>query len=385
MRATFVHSFYSSSAVSGENLAVAAQLAALRSAGHQVDLAARYTDDMAMHPRYRTASAIRVGAGWDVGADELPVCEGPEHVLHIHNLFPNFGHRWIRHWRGPVVATLHNFRTWCANGLLLREGKICTLCPDGRPHQSVRYSCYHGSSLQTLPLAAATWKPEKFNSILTRADSLIAQTERMREFLLSRGVPIERVSFIPGFVDSAMPEHSKKPPRGWVFVGRLTAEKGLRELLAAWPHEESLDVVGDGPESRWLPHGSESLVRHIGFVHHDEVLRRLPLYEGLVFPGRCWEGAYPMVVREAMACGLPVVAAAGSSAADFVRRYGGGVVYQDDNPPGLAMALRSIRHGGEAVRREAVAASREQFGIDRWVRAMETVYDQCISSSATKR
>ena len=49
----------------------------------------------------------------------------------MHNLFPNFGTRWLKTWSGPLVTTLHNYRYACVNALLLRDNAWCTECPDG--------------------------------------------------------------------------------------------------------------------------------------------------------------------------------------------------------------------------------------------------------------
>ena len=43
-------------------------------------------------------------------------------VVHVHNLFPNFSTGWLARCPTPVVATLHNFRSVRANGLLFRSG-----------------------------------------------------------------------------------------------------------------------------------------------------------------------------------------------------------------------------------------------------------------------
>src|SRR6266702_8426604 len=74
-------------------------------------------------------------------------------VVHVHNLLPNFGTRWLDRWPGPVVATLHNFRSMCPAGTLYRSGHVCTACPDGNPGAALRHACYRGSTLATLPLA----------------------------------------------------------------------------------------------------------------------------------------------------------------------------------------------------------------------------------------
>ena len=57
----------------------------------------------------------------------------------------------------PVVQTLHNFRLFCPNGILLRDGQVCEECPHHGLHCALKHSCYRGSKAQTLVVVAAYW------------------------------------------------------------------------------------------------------------------------------------------------------------------------------------------------------------------------------------
>jgi glycosyltransferase involved in cell wall biosynthesis len=379
MRVTLVHSYYSSASVSGENLAFDMQVRALVDEGHDVDLCVRHTDEEVSRPLYGLRSAVRVATGMDPDRRPSIRAESDRHVLHVHNLFPNFGASLVSKWRGPVVATIHNFRTVCSNGLLLRDGKPCTECLDGTPLAAVRHGCYRSSPVATAPLAVATWHPAARNPVLSRAAQVVAQSERAAGVLRSVGVPDGRLSLVTGFTTE--PAVALTPDNGsgrWVFVGRLSAEKGLRELLSIWPPDVPLDVVGDGPEMADLIHLSGPAVTFMGALEHSWVDRHLSSYAGLVFPGLCWEGAYPMVVREALAHGVPVVAAMGSSAADLVSGRGGGVTYEMDSGVQLRSALRQVTDGRGRLRREAREVHLREFTEAAWLERMGAVYERAV-------
>jgi glycosyltransferase involved in cell wall biosynthesis len=157
-----------------------------------------------------------------------------------------------------------------------------------------------------------------------------------------------------------------------VFIGRLTREKGLLPLLRAWPGDQRLDVIGGGPELDPAREIAGPGVWFVGPLDRAEVLARLADYVGLVFPGLCWEGAHPMVVREAMSRGTPVVAAAGSAAADVVQVHGCGEVYEPDDPASLAQALGRVRTSPNAAER-ALAVAVQAFSVERWQRDMDEV------------
>src|SRR5262249_45510078 len=138
IRIAIVHSFYSSRQPSGENGVVESEVAALRAAGHDVRLFAARTDDLERDRLYPGKAAARGASGR--GASPLTAVErfGPD-VVHVHNLFPNIARRWVAGLRRPLVTTLHNFRPLCVNGLLYRDGHVCTLCPDGQRWSGLRY------------------------------------------------------------------------------------------------------------------------------------------------------------------------------------------------------------------------------------------------------
>ena len=107
MRVAIVHSYYSSRQPSGENVVVDAQAAALTEAGHDVHVVARRTDEEERRSLHSVRAAWTVATG--VGADPTDELRAfrPD-VVHVHNLFPNFGTSWLARWAGPVVATLRD-------------------------------------------------------------------------------------------------------------------------------------------------------------------------------------------------------------------------------------------------------------------------------------
>jgi len=319
---------------------------------------------------YRIESGIRVASGLDVGGQALPMPSDNTHVLLVHNLFPNYGSHWIQQWPGPVVTILHNFRYICANGLLLRDGRLCTACVGQSTLPALRYSCYRNSRLATMPLAIANYKGPVGVTPLSRADVIVAQSEQAQTWFERAGA--SRISLVPGFGPTVVRPVNEAARAGWVFVGRLSSEKGLLELLGSWPDVEPLDVIGEGPERAEAERHAPRNVRFLGEVPHREVLRMYSNYRGLLFPGKCIEGAHPMVIREALAAGTPIVASDSSSAAELLRRHGGGVIYSPESRSSLRAALDRVATNHE-LGQEAHVLATQVFSKHRWQQDMATV------------
>lgn len=393
-----VHSFYSSRRPSGENAAVLDQAEALRAAGHDVTLIAAHTDALEAEPGYTLRAAVRVATG----RGRSPLAElrriGPD-VVHVHNLFPNFATDWLDRWPGAVVATLHNYRPVCAAATLFRDGKVCTACPDGDRWTGLRQGCYRGRRGATLPLTWAGRRGAAAHPLLRRAQRLVTLSERSRDLFLRFGVPQEKLALVPNFVgfgSPAVPEDRTAAASGadraarvsgaavrWVYVGRLSEEKGILPLLRSWPDNEPLDVIGSGPLESACRETAGSGVRLLGALPRPEIIARLPQYMGLVFPSVCPESATALVCQEALAAGVPVLALAGSAAADSVRRDGTGAVY--GGCAELPHALTTARERFPLLRERCRRAHAEQYSVRSWTAAMEAVYAQAQAHAADRR
>ncbi|MGW0498326.1 glycosyltransferase family 4 protein [Streptomyces sp. NPDC003007] len=382
LRIALVHSFYRSSAPGGENEATVDQAEALRRAGHEVRTVAAHTDELQRRPLYAMRRAVSVAGG----RGPSPLSElrafAPD-VVHVHNLFPNFGRAWVTDWHGPLVATLHNFRPLCAAATLYRDGAVCTRCPDGDRWAGLRAGCYRGSRLATLPLAWAGRRGPTADPLLRRADRMVVLSELSRATYAAAGVDERRLALVPGFVPGVSGT-TAEPGERWVYVGRLSAEKGILELLRRWPSGELLDVIGNGPLADACRAAAPRSVRFHGAFERTEVRRRLPGYRGLVFPSRCYEGAVPLVYIEALAAGLPVLAFEGSAAPGAVRDEGTGTVTAWDDP--LEQVLREAAGRFPGLRDHCRRVYEEAYSEQVWTTRMVRLYRElCDAPKALER
>lgn len=340
MRIAVVHNFHTGDVPSGENEVVLAETAALQRAGHDVWLASVDNDARARRPLATLQGALTVASG--IGISPLEALRGrrPD-VIHVHSLFPYLGRTWLRHAPAPIVATVHSYRALCASGYLFRDGEVCTLCPDGRRWSGVRYGCYRGSRLATVPLAWAGRRGAAQDPLYVAARQLLVLSERARMVLASAGVPAAKLvrdwHFVPDAID---PGAGTERDDAWLFVGRLTPEKGIEALVAEWPPAEALRVVGDGglrPALEAAAAGKR--IEFLGTRTRAQVLEQMRRSFGLVFPSR-WYETFGLGYIEALAAGLPTLAFRPNVVADAVDADGTGTVARWGS---LAAALLEAR------------------------------------------
>ncbi|MBD1538839.1 glycosyltransferase family 4 protein [Arthrobacter sp. S13_S34] len=369
MRIAVVHSFYSAKTPSGENTVVRMQVDALRRAGHEVAIVAVHTDDLSTSGNYALRAAWNVASGNGVSPVEELQKFAPD-VVHVHNLFPNYSSKWLAEWRGPIVATVHNYRPVCAAGTLFRDGQTCTECPEGTQLPAIVHGCYRNSRLASIPLVIKNAGGVNKDPLLARCNAVVFLSERSRKQYADFGFKAPAVFTVPNFVETSSRESLQSDGR-WVFVGRLSDEKGILPLLNSWPSGAGLDVYGDGPLASEVAKLAKNQVTWHGSVSREEVLGLLPGKHGLVIPSVCAE-QFPTVYAEALAAGLPVVAKTGNSAADDVASNAVGGVFHEWSE--LPSVLRRVESDRDTFSRNASRHFYASFTERQWVASITDIY-----------
>jgi glycogen synthase len=215
---------------------------------------------------------------------------------------------------------------------------------------------------------------------LLRADRVIALTEHERTRLLGLGVPGDRLRVIPNGID--LGEFSGSEPRPSsggtfriLFVGRLyNAQKGIDTLLGAvdalGPPAE-LRIVGEDwgageMIARWARDRAAGIgLKVLGKVARSAVLQEYRSADVLVLPSRF--EPFGIVLLEAMASGIPVVASRVGGIPEIVEDGRTGLLVPPGEPDRLADALRTLRDDPGFARRMGDAGRRraETFSWDR--------------------
>jgi glycosyltransferase involved in cell wall biosynthesis len=368
-----IHSFYSRAQPSGENRVVEDQVDALAGAGHDVLLISQDTDAL-QSPLYgaRTALKVLLGAGHDPSGEILSFA--PD-IVHVQNLHPNFSTRWLRHITVPKVLSVHNYRPFCSNGLLFRDGHVCLECPESGDRHAIVHGCYRGSRLATVPMAIS--RPSYRRNVLDSVDAIVTTSELSNRIFGDLSAHSLPTVMIPNFG----PEEAAGPvepasPRKWTTLGRFTAEKGFMELIQEWPATEQLEVVGDGPLAdpvRCL--AAEVGVRVTSSMPREKMREHLARAFALIFPSR-WFESDPQIVVEAMRFGVPVVAFHANATAELVSVTGAGAIYGASEP--LGTALKRVIANREDMSQAALRAYAKRWTKAAWLHSIEALYSRLL-------
>lgn len=319
----------------GEDAVVEDELALLRSRGHVVETYFRHNDEIEGASRIKTA----VQTTWSFRTrDDVTarILDFKPDLIHVHNTFPLISPAiyWVADRLAvPVVQTLHNFRLLCPQAMFLREGRVCEDCLGSVPWRGVVRGCYRGSKAQSAALTSMIMVHRAMGTWRNKVTRYIALNEFSRRKFIAGGLPAERFVVKPNFVDFAAP--ADVPRDGFLFVGRLSAEKGVDVLVAAAGHliNASVRVAGSGPEAGLLE--SVAGIHALGAVSGEAVRGEMCQAMALVLPSICYEN-FPRTLAEAFGCGLPVIASRIGALAVLVEDGVTGLLFEPGNAQELA-------------------------------------------------
>ena len=380
-----LHSFYRGDQPSGENDTVLQQVALLSDHGFDVELISLSSDDLEAHASLKVLTGIGLATGVQQARPPLDWFADAD-ILHIHNTFPSMSHKALVDVDTPKVLTAHNYRAFCANGLFLRDGSRCTDCVDIGSLQGVRHGCYRQSRLQTLPIALQQRSTRSLVQLMSNCDRVLLPGEPMRGVFEQLGLQNTQVLHNP--VSSTDAKSGFTPlTNEWLFVGRMSPEKGLVDLIRVWPKGDALAVVGDGPERQMaeeIAFERELIVRFLGGRDSQGVKELMSQSLGLIFPSKALEGA-PLVYGEAMQAGLPVIAAEGSTLATQADADGTGVTFSFAEPETVVGALESIRNNRAALSSRARDVYLNRYTTDAWITQATQIYEGVVAAHHPSR
>ncbi|MFN6571196.1 glycosyltransferase [Dendronalium sp. ChiSLP03b] len=264
-------------------------------------------------------------------------------IVHIQNFFPLISpsvYYAAKSVGVPVVQTLRNYRLLCPNGLFFRDGQVCEDCM-GKfiPYPGVLHGCYRENRPATGAVATMLTVHRAMRTWIEMVDVYISLTEFARQKFIAGGLPPEKIVVKPNFVN---PDPGVGSGSGGyaLFVGRLSTEKGLDTLLAAWEHLDGkvpLKIVGDGPLSSRVMESVKRLpqVEWLGRRPMSEVHHLMGEAMFLIFPSK-WYETFGRVAVEAFAKGTPVIAANIGAIAELVDSGRTGLHFSPGNSEELA-------------------------------------------------
>lgn len=361
MKLLLVHEFYRSSNPSGEDKVYQMEQDLLMNAGIVLQTV-KFRNDWIGTKKGPSHLMTALCTPWSpMGQRKLKDVIGrfkPD-VVHFHNTFPMISQSaiWEAKRQGvATVQTLHNYRWFCANALLLRNERVCTLCLRNGPWPALFHRCYRNSLLATIPLVLNISLHRLLKTASRAINQLIVLTPFAKKEWVKAGIPHQKISVKANYFNDPFGDKGEKKKirpsqkRHWIFIGRLKEEKGVQFLPQVWEKlkEEApvLRIVGDGPMRNRLKdevkyRKLDKKILFEGYLPHGNVKRLLLNAELLIFPSICYEG-FPLAIGEAYASGVPVASSGIGAAGSLINDHHTGILFEPGDVDDMTRKLKAL-------------------------------------------
>ena len=353
------HNFYQQPG--GEDQVFHDEAHLLRSHGHEVIQFTRHNDAIRDMPSWQLAVRTVWNRQTLAELGETIRRERPA-LVHFTNTFPLLSpsaYFAARREGVKVVQSLHNYRLLCPNALFLRDGKACEACLGKLlAWPSVRHACYRNDRKATAAVAGMLAFHRALGTWNRAVDLYLALTEFGKRKFIQGGLPADKIAVKPNFAPSD-PGPGKGIGGYAIFVGRLSAEKGIETLLASWtksPPDLPLMIVGEGPLADRVREAMavNPRIQWLGQQPSQHVIELIGAAMMLVLPSITYEG-FPKTIVEAFSRGTPVVASNFGAMSELVDPNRTGLLFAPGDSKALSESVTGLG-GNIEMQRDATGS-----------------------------
>jgi glycosyltransferase involved in cell wall biosynthesis len=321
-------------------------------------------------------------------------------IAHIHNFWMKLSpaaHSACVDEGVPTIQSIHNYRMICVNALMLRDQKVCSDCSSRIPWRGIWHRCYRDSACASAAVAGMI-AYHRFQHTWQDVDGFIAVSDHVRSQLVHGAIPAERIFVKPNFVPKAEGPWKRPSESDYLlFAGRLSQEKGCRELIQAWiegglsAHGRLL-IAGEGPQKAELLDllavgVKDHRVELLGLQTRQQLKALMREARAVVFPS-VWNEPFGLTAIEAYSYGKPVLASRRGGLTEVVIPEKTGVLFEISDADDTARALRSILLNGEEADRlglHALERYTREYTPERNFEILMSIYDRVRERFSARR
>lgn len=313
MRLLFLHNKYL--VAGGEDVSSQAEADLLRQAGHYVDYVSVDNADIIK----KNFISLALNTFWSNSyynkVEEL-IKRNSYDLIHVQNFFPQISpsvfYAAKKHGT-KIVMSVRNYRLVCPNALMYVNGNICDKCVGlSVPYPAIRHKCYKNDVAATSVATGMMTMHNIMNTWNAKIDGFITISEFVKKQLIKGGVSSDKIHVKYNFVNAPFIPQPIEIYNRYLYVGRLSTEKGVTNMLDAFNHPKlrnyKLTIVGDGPYMSLVQNAvaNNSNIEYLGKLSLADTYLLMSKSKALVFPS-IWHEPFGRTVVESFAVGTPVI------------------------------------------------------------------------------
>ena len=315
----------------------------------------------------RTMKEIFYSRSARKGLEQLISSFKPD-IAHIHNMYGRLTTSvldLLAQKKIPIVMTLHDYKLACPSYLFMRNSRVCEDCKGGRFFMAVRNRCHKRSYAASTIVALESYMNEWLKKYRKNVHFFISPSLFLKDKLTEYGWPARQIKHVPNFLNITDFEPSYVSGSYFLYLGRLSEEKGIDNLIQAYiglkQNRVGLTIVGEGPirpDLERLAHGNPA-IRFTGYLSGKMLQDITKNALSVIVPSVCYENA-PISILEAMAYGKPTIGARIGGIPEMIKDGVNGFLFEAGHYDALKNVLErftniptvGIEQMGKAARRK---------------------------------
>ena len=303
-------------------------------------------------------------------------------IVHLHNVHSYLSPAVVKlakEFGCKVVWTLHDYKLACPAYSCLNRGRICEKCFTSKINV-VKERCFK-ENLPASVLAyfeAVKWNVKKLQRYV---DYFVCPSAFIKRQMLKAGLQEEKLKVVCNFVDPIKLDQLKRAEIPdtrddfYVYVGRLSEEKGVATLLkAAKDLPYKLKLVGGGHlyDGFIAEYGNCDNIEFMGHQPAEKVAEILLSAKCLVLPSECYENN-PLSVIEALCAGIPIVGANIGGIPELIDAECG-ETFESGNVEDMQKAITRVMAKEKYDYNSIAKRSQERFSFETHFKQLKELY-----------
>ncbi len=288
----------------------------------------------------------------------------------------------------PVVFTAHDVQAICpAITMLDSKKQICELCKNGKYLNCIKKKCVKDSLLKSM-LAAFEGKYYRVKKVYNKKISwIVVPSNFYKQKMIEDGIEEKHITAIHNFVDLDEYNLELQDEGFALYIGRLSKEKGILNLIEAFSSIEGrkLFIAGDGPEKQRI----ENIIkeRHIenrivllGYLKQEKVKEYICKARFVVVPSIWYENC-PYSVMETLAIGKPVIGANIAGIPELVNDKINGLLYKYDSISELEAKMKILYENPKLAKQYGENAKKiatDDYDKEKYYSKIMDIYNKVI-------
>jgi glycosyltransferase involved in cell wall biosynthesis len=384
MKILIIHNYYKSRG--GEDEVVDAEIRLLKEKGYEIIEFLKNSNDVSSRFQYLKMPMYLFFSLKTVFELKKIIRTSRPDIAHIHNIFPIISpsvYYYLKKNNIPIIQTIHNYRFYCSNGLCLKNNIICNKCLK-LSFKNIFQIC-NEKKIYDLMLKIIIYFMRRLK-VFDKVSCFVAPSVFIKNQLIKSGMEENKITIRRNSLDILYDDYLKiknSQDKYFIFVGRLSKEKGILELIEIFKNlkQIKLKVLGDGPLKRAIENNIKSNnlknIELSGYISGKNKYGLIFNSIAVLIPSICYENC-PIVLLESLKLGVPVIGNNLGAIPEFIRDNYNGSIYDYRNLDMLKEQIIKLYNMGdnerEIIRINCLKSFNDLFDLNSNFNTIRDIY-----------